>query len=639
MQGDTLESAQLKILEGVKLGLRRSARELSQWKLYKSAKWSAEALHGLTNVTIDTNAADSSTTQDNDSPLRNRINMAIPSSPQVPAEQVSGPYMGLTESEYDLYLFISTLFDCKEFDRCVFFLRDAEEPRLKFLQFYSEYLSWDKKTRESTENVLMTGKPDKKSEKELSEKHLLGSNFLQDNTQKQSEGVFTSETGQQTSLAIILNELRVYLKKLDQRSANTLGLALLHYLKGVLLNRQGNKSHALSAFLESLSYYTFNWTCWLELLDCITRPDESSLILRHLNEKFIIKGDEPVSQNVPENNIMLQFFKLALLQEFNYSGSVDEFFFILENLLILLPNFTYLKSQSAIMNYNYMDYSVAENIFDNIFKCDPYRLEDLDIYSNILYVMQKHSKLAYLAQYVSHVDRFRPETCCIVANYYSARQEHEKSIMYFRRALVLNKKSTSAWTLMGHEFVELKNSHAAIECYRRAVDINERDYKAWFGLGQAYEVLDMHLYSLYYFQKACTLKPLDRRMWQALAECYGLLKNSEQAIECYRRALQLSSNAGQDVLLLFRMAEQYELILDIESCKQNMLKCVALEDSSDGSFVTDETVKARLWLARYEMRMHNYQEAYDYAKRISNGTSQEIEEARTIARNCRQLFN
>lgn len=285
-----------------------------------------------------------------------------------------------------------------------------------------------------------------------------------------------------------------------------------------------------------------------------------------------------------------------------------------------------------------MDYANAELIFDDIVKQDPYRLENLDVYSNILYVMQKHSKLTYLAQFVSQLDKFRPETCCIVANYYSARQEHEKSIMYFRRALVLNKKSTSAWTLMGHEFVELKNSHAAIECYRRAVDINERDYKAWYGLGQAYEVLDMHLYSLYYFQKACTLKPLDRRMWQAVAECYAVLKDTTQAIKCYQRAYQLSSNPGQDALLLFKLAKQYEQMMDIDNCKVNMLKCIAIEDSSSGELVTDETIKARLWLAQHEMRMKNYEAAYNHAVNITNGTSQEIEEARNIARNCRAVL-
>lgn len=34
--------------------------------------------------------------------------------------------------------------------------------------------------------------------------------------------------------------------------------------------------------------------------------------------------------------------------------------------------------------------------------------------------------------------------------------------MYFRRALKLNRHYLSAWTLMGHEYVEMKNPPAAI---------------------------------------------------------------------------------------------------------------------------------------------------------------------------------
>lgn len=40
---------------------------------------------------------------------------------------------------------------------------------------------------------------------------------------------------------------------------------------------------------------------------------------------------------------------------------------------------------------------------------------------------------------------------------------------YFQRALKLNPQYTSAWTLMGHEFMERKNTSAAIEAYRKAI--------------------------------------------------------------------------------------------------------------------------------------------------------------------------
>lgn len=117
----------------------------------------------------------------------------------------------------------------------------------------------------------------------------------------------------------------------------------------------------------------------------------------------------------------------------------------------------------------------------------------------------------------------------MVGNHYSLRQDPERAIQYFRRATELDQSYLPAWTLMGHEYVEIKNSHAAIESYRRAigmllrffvaygiekidgrtdffVDVNRKDYRAWYGLGQAYELLNMHQYSLYYYQRATALR-------------------------------------------------------------------------------------------------------------------------------------
>lgn len=53
-------------------------------------------------------------------------------------------------------------------------------------------------------------------------------------------------------------------------------------------------------------------------------------------------------------------------------------------------------------------------------------------------------------------------------NYYSIKGQHEKAVGYFLRALKRDRRCLSAWTLMGHEFIELKNSGAAVESYRQA---------------------------------------------------------------------------------------------------------------------------------------------------------------------------
>jgi len=158
--------------------------------------------------------------------------------------------------------------------------------------------------------------------------------------------------------------------------------------------------------------------------------------------------------------------------------------------------------------------------------------------------MGKSARLAFIAQVATSTDRFRPETCLAVGNYFAQRSEHEKAIVYFRRALTLDRSYQAAWTLMGHEYLELRNTHAAIECYRRAVDINRKDFRAWHGLGQVYELLEMHLYSLYYWQRAAALSPPDAKIWQAMGQCLDKLGRWHQAIKAYKRALV--AGTGQD---------------------------------------------------------------------------------------------
>ena len=156
----------------------------------------------------------------------------------------------------------------------------------------------------------------------------------------------------------------------------------------------------------------------------------------------------------------------------------------LSHIMVFFPKSSFLKTQQALLYYHAKEFDQAEQIFSDLLVSDPHRIDALDNYSNILYVMNMRPKLAFLAQVANATDKFRPETCCIVGNYYSLKSEHEKAVMYFRRALTLDRNFLSAWTLMGHEFVEMKNTHSAIESYRRAVDVNRKDYRAWYGLGQ-----------------------------------------------------------------------------------------------------------------------------------------------------------
>ena len=311
-----------------------------------------------------------------------------------------------------------------------------------------------------------------------------------------------------------------------------------------------------------------------------------------------------------------------------------------------------------------LDLQEAESIFSSLLHDDPYRLDAFADYSNILYVMEARPKLAFLAQAATATDKFRPETCCVVGNYYALKSEHEKAVMYFRRALTLDRNFLGAWTLMGHEYVEMKNTHAAIESYRRAVDVNRKDYRAWYSLGQTYEVLEMHLYALFYYQRAASLRPYDPKMWLAVGSCYEKIDKPVQSIKAYQRALVAGTyydagssfgsgtsreppNGVLDPEPLYKIALMHEKMRNMEEAASYMELTLAQEegpggdDDEDGDEpqgpgigVTNTTSKARMWLAKWEYSRGNLSRAMELANELCQD-GWEVEEAKALIRDLR----
>ena len=61
-----------------------------------------------------------------------------------------------------------------------------------------------------------------------------------------------------------------------------------------------------------------------------------------------------------------------------------------------------------------LEFGQAEVQFDKILAIDPERIDDIDIYSNILYVTDNQLKLSKIAHDFLALDRDRPEVCCLI---------------------------------------------------------------------------------------------------------------------------------------------------------------------------------------------------------------------------------
>jgi anaphase-promoting complex subunit 8 len=82
-------------------------------------------------------------------------------------------------------------------------------------------------------------------------------------------------------------------------------------------------------------------------------------------------------------------------------------------------------SMRASWYYYKRYYDEAARLFEELRNIDPYRLEHMDVYSNVLYVADAKSRLSFMAHEAVKVDKYRKETCTIIGNYYACKGQHE----------------------------------------------------------------------------------------------------------------------------------------------------------------------------------------------------------------------
>eukprot|EP00249_Psilotum_nudum_P012993 c24091_g1_i3 orf=588-2054(-) len=471
-----------------------------------------------------------------------------------------------------MFLLGKTYFDMREYRRAAHFLNGVAGKKAFFLRCYALYLAGEKRKEE--EIIELAGP--------------LG----------RSDAVNLELAGLEQELHSL------YVKG----NLDAFGI----YLYGVVLHERDRKAEARAVLCASVNAYPWNWSAWLELEALCTDPEILSSL--NLNEHW-----------------MRDFFVASVYLDLQRNS---EGLARYRSLRAVFPNNAYILTQTATAHYNLREFDEAEGIFEELLRTDPYRIEGMDTYSNILYVKECFAPLSHLAHRAVLTDKYRPETCCIIGNYYSLKNQHEKAVLYFKRALKLNRKYLSAWTLMGHEYVEMKNTPAAIDAYRRAVDINSRDYRAWYGLGQIYEILSMPYYALYYYRKATQLRPHDARMWCAMGKCYenDQLQMHDAAIRCYRRAV---SNNDREGIALHKLAKLHRQLGQLDRAAYYYKNNIERMEADQAEHA--DIVEALLFLSTHCKNKNLLGEAEQYCTRLLDYGGPAKEEAKALLRDIRSV--
>ncbi|OHT06646.1 TPR Domain containing protein [Tritrichomonas foetus] len=365
------------------------------------------------------------------------------------------------------------------------------------------------------------------------------------------------------------------------------------YIYAAILVRCNRHKDALPFLLKSLNAFPLNRSAWRLLITILIRFDDSVIA--------------PSLGSLPKHWTSL-LFRIELFAELQQT----------EAALRLIPSINLPRTASivaleAAVRYHHRDFERAQTLFEELRRMDPYRLETLELYSNLLFVKEDVAGLSELAQSLTKIDKFRPETLTVSGNYFAINGRHEEAISHFAMALRFDSSFGFAYTLIGHEFVELENISAAIAAYTKAYEANPRDFRALYGLGRAFEMSKMPYQAILYYRNAVTMNPSDTRMWMALGECYEELMERENAIKCYQRAV---CNVDSDGIAIYKLAKLYKEEGDEDRaafCFENYTeKYVEDEEAAK----KDEAKEAILFLAQYFRGKNNLDKAEMYAQRL-----------------------
>ncbi|KAI8924590.1 hypothetical protein BC831DRAFT_402213, partial [Entophlyctis helioformis] len=402
--------------------------------------------------------------------------------------------------EEDPYLLAKACFDSREFHRAAHILGPCVGPRSVFLRLYA---------------TLLAG--------------------------EQNHSMHLNQTGNQAidptvkkMLLAIESELADLAKKRPQAMDG-----FLFYLYGIVCKKLEKTIQSFELLLKSVRIYPYNWSAWLELASCLQTTEEADALFPKLPKDF-----------------MANCFYVYANNELGNESTV--LLTTIDDLSRSCPNSPFLIFQ-RIAHYSNRRFSQnCEELFDKLIAQDPSMIEGMDMYSNILYLQGKTTKLMDLAHRLTLMHKYRPETCVALGNYYVMKQDSANAIKQFMRAIRLNPLCSAAWVLLGHEYLEKTDGQSAIFAYRRT--INPRDYRAWFGLAQAYDLLNLQHFSLMYSQRALSLRPYDGRIWQYISFSFEKFGSTLEAIHAIKRALLCQEAPVPDGFA--RLARLYEKFLD-----------------------------------------------------------------------------
>lgn len=201
-------------------------------------------------------------------------------------------------------------------------------------------------------------------------------------------------------------------------------------------------------------------------------------------------------------------------------------------------------AQMGRAQYEQARYSEAADLFEKVKRIAPSRMEDMEVYSTVLWHLKGETDLAYLAHELIETDRLSPQAWCAIGNSFSLQREHDQAVKCFRRATQLDPKFAYAFTLQGHEHVANEEFDKALLAYRSAIAADSRHYNGWYGLGRVYEKMGKFEVAEKHYKNAHHINPRNPVLLVCIGVVLERMRKPQAALLQYNEACRLDPRSA-----------------------------------------------------------------------------------------------
>ncbi len=244
-------------------------------------------------------------------------------------------------------------------------------------------------------------------------------------------------------------------------------------------------------------------------------------------------------------------------------------------------------AQMGKAQFEQANYAEAEKFFRRLRVLAPARLEDMEVYSTILWHLKRDTDLSFLAHELVDSVWCSPQAWCALGNAWSLNMDREQALKCFKRATQLDPKFAYAYTLQGHEHVANEEYDKALTAYRQAISADKRHYNAYYGIGNVYEKLGSYDKAFSHYHAASVIHPNNPILICCLGVVLERQKQVVQALQYFTKATELAPKTPETryrkaraLLAIGQFEAAQKELMVLRTSLRIMLKCTSCLVSS-----------------------------------------------------------